>query len=112
MIQPLSLDSARALIDFSGGGMSTDIASEQQLQGSLALHNLLTQRPFVYLADEVGMVHGAIISSVRPAPNAVSPALSHHSAACQAGEILAGDRRPEARLSVCDPGCQPGVTMA
>jgi superfamily II DNA or RNA helicase len=55
MIQPLSLDSARALIDFSGGGASTDIASEQQLEGSLALHNLLAKKPFVYLADEVGM---------------------------------------------------------
>ena len=43
MTQPLSLDSARALIDFSGGGASIDIASDQQLEGSLALHNLLTQ---------------------------------------------------------------------
>lgn len=55
MIQPLSLESARALLDFSGIGSNTDIAAEQQLEGSVALHNLLTQKPFVYLADEVGM---------------------------------------------------------
>ena len=55
MIRPLSLGSAKALLDFSGGQSSVDIAAEQQLEGAVALHNLLTQKPFVYLADEVGM---------------------------------------------------------
>ena len=55
MIQPLHLESAKALLDFSGGQPSADIAAEQQLEGAVALHNLLTQKPFVYLADEVGM---------------------------------------------------------
>jgi superfamily II DNA or RNA helicase len=55
MIQPISISTARALLDFSGGSSSADIAAEQQLEGAVALHNLLTQKPFVYLADEVGM---------------------------------------------------------
>ena len=53
--QPLNLNSAKTLLDFSGGQSSSDIAADQQLEGAVALHNLLTQKPFVYLADEVGM---------------------------------------------------------
>ena len=57
MIKPLALNlqTARALIDFSGGNSTTEVESEEQLKGSLALHNLLTQNSFAYLADEVGM---------------------------------------------------------
>ena len=55
MILPLNLESAKALLDFSGRQSSMDIAADQQLEGAVALHNLLTQKPFVYLADEVGM---------------------------------------------------------
>jgi hypothetical protein len=49
----ISLESARALIDF--GGQISEDAAEQQLRGAVALHNLLERNRVAYLADEVGM---------------------------------------------------------
>lgn len=53
----LSVESARQLLDFQGGGISpiTAHAAEEQLHGAVALHNILHDTGFAYLADEVGM---------------------------------------------------------
>ena len=53
-IEPVSLETARELVDFGGGVMSKGLA-EEQLQGAVSLHNILAKRGFAYLADEVGM---------------------------------------------------------
>lgn len=49
----IALETARQLIDF-GGRIGPD-AAEEQLRGSVALHNLLEANRVAYLADEVGM---------------------------------------------------------
>lgn len=51
----LNLRTAEALIDFSGKGAVSSSMAEQQLQGTLALHNMLAEHNLAYLADEVGM---------------------------------------------------------
>ena len=48
------METARHLVDFGGGAMSKALA-EDQLQGAVALHNVLAKEGFAYLADEVGM---------------------------------------------------------
>ena len=53
-IEPVSTETARQLVDFGGGAMSKALA-EDQLQGAVALHNVLAKEGFAYLADEVGM---------------------------------------------------------
>jgi superfamily II DNA or RNA helicase len=53
-IEPVSLETARELVDFGGGVMSEGLA-EEQLEGAVSLHNILAKRGFAYLADEVGM---------------------------------------------------------
>jgi hypothetical protein len=53
-IEPISVDTARTLMDFGGGAMS-DTLAEHQIRGAVALHNILADRGFAYLADEVGM---------------------------------------------------------
>ena len=53
-IEPVSIATARHLVDFGGGAMSKALA-EDQLQGAVALHNVLAKEGFAYLADEVGM---------------------------------------------------------
>ncbi len=53
-IEPVSVGTARHLVDFGGGAMSKALA-EDQLQGAVALHNVLAKEGFAYLADEVGM---------------------------------------------------------
>lgn len=56
----ISLDTARELLDF-GGGTATQKArltprrANEQLEGAVALHNILEQKGFAYLADEVGL---------------------------------------------------------
>lgn len=51
----LSITTARALIDFAGkDGLAVGLA-EQQLRGTVALHNMLAEHNVAYLADEVGM---------------------------------------------------------
>jgi hypothetical protein len=49
----LSLDTAAELLDF-GGRIGAE-AARGQLEGAVALHNILEKRRLAYLADEVGM---------------------------------------------------------
>jgi hypothetical protein len=51
----LDLQTAQALIDFSGDGAIPAGMAQQQLAGTVALHNMLADRGMAYLADEVGM---------------------------------------------------------
>jgi hypothetical protein len=52
----IDLESARRLLDFRGLTRAiSDEAAEEQLQGAVALHNILRSQRVAYLADEVGM---------------------------------------------------------
>lgn len=51
----ISVKSAQALIDFSGGLAERDSLAELQIEGSVALYNILQKQNLAYLADEVGM---------------------------------------------------------
>lgn len=52
----LDLNTVTSLIDFSGNGAVSEALAQQQLQGTVALHNMLAEDDGVaYLADEVGM---------------------------------------------------------
>lgn len=56
-MQPIDLAAARKLLDFSGGDPQLEVLGELQLEGAVALQNMLAD-PEVgmgYLADEVGM---------------------------------------------------------
>lgn len=53
-INPISIETARELIDFSGSSLSPSLA-DAQLQGAVAIHNIMATEGFAYLADEVGM---------------------------------------------------------
>jgi hypothetical protein len=54
-IQRIDLETARGLIQFDARqSVSRDLA-EQQLRGAVALHNILADTGFAYLADEVGL---------------------------------------------------------
>ena len=55
MIHEINIDTARELLDYSGGQASRDVTWEGQLEGAVALHNILVREKFAYLADEVGM---------------------------------------------------------
>lgn len=58
MIEPISIETARRLLDFTGGrpdGLISANAAEEQLTSAVAVHNLLAQQKVAYLADEVGM---------------------------------------------------------
>ena len=50
----ISIDAARQLLDFGSRGVD-ELRAEQQLEGTVALHNILEQHGVAYLADEVGM---------------------------------------------------------
>lgn len=52
---PIDLATASALIDFSGGAKDLEPLGQQQLEGAVALHNMLARHDMAYLADEVGM---------------------------------------------------------
>lgn len=56
-LNPIDLKTARRLIDFSGGNESLAGLGEIQLEGSVALQNMIVDPEigFGYLADEVGM---------------------------------------------------------
>ncbi len=56
-IRPIDLDTARELLDFSGGDQDLINLGEQQLKGTVALHNMIAHPEIGvgYLADEVGM---------------------------------------------------------
>ncbi len=56
----ISIDTARQLLDFAGGAGDarsriSERQAEEQLQGAVAIHNLLEEHRVAYLADEVGM---------------------------------------------------------
>jgi hypothetical protein len=56
----VSIDTARQLLDFAGGSGAAPSRiskhqAEDQLQGAVAIHNLLAENDVAYLADEVGM---------------------------------------------------------
>jgi len=51
----IPISTARELIDFGSGGRITPQAAEQQLEGAVAIHNILETSNVAYLADEVGM---------------------------------------------------------
>lgn len=53
-LRPIARSLARACIDFAGGGVSPSIA-DAQLDGAVAIHNILARHGVAYLADEVGM---------------------------------------------------------
>ncbi|MHC2400967.1 Rad3-related DNA helicase [Bradyrhizobium barranii subsp. barranii] len=50
----IDLESARKILDFSSR-IGEGQRAEEQLQGAVAVHNLLDQQGIAYLADEVGM---------------------------------------------------------
>ncbi|WP_295390643.1 DEAD/DEAH box helicase family protein [uncultured Thiodictyon sp.] len=52
--RPWTLESARALLDLSGGDPALKALGEQQLTTAVALHRLLLDHRIAYLADEVG----------------------------------------------------------
>lgn len=54
-LRPISLEAARALLDFGGRSAAAAAFAEDQLKGAVAIHNLLGREGFAYLADEVGM---------------------------------------------------------
>lgn len=51
----LDLQTAAELIDFGGKGAIPQDLAQLQLEGSVALHNMLAEHGMAYLADEVGM---------------------------------------------------------
>jgi hypothetical protein len=54
-LRPIGLGTAEALIDFGGRNEAARAFAPDQLEGAVALHNLLADQGFAYLADEVGM---------------------------------------------------------
>lgn len=56
-MNPVDLETARRLIDFSGGDESLKPLAEMQIEGAVALQNMIVDQEvgFAYLADEVGM---------------------------------------------------------
>ena len=50
----IDLEAARKLIDF-GASIGEGPRADEQLEGAVALHNLLQSQRVAYLADEVGM---------------------------------------------------------
>jgi superfamily II DNA or RNA helicase len=54
-MQPIDTATANALIDFTGGAPELAQLGKQQLEGAVALHNMLARHGMAYLADEVGM---------------------------------------------------------
>ena len=55
MVREIGLNTARQLIDFSGGDATQNMTWRMQLEGAVALHNILVREKVAYLADEVGM---------------------------------------------------------
>lgn len=53
-IDRIDISVAEGLIDFSRGMISGGLAHEQ-LRGTVAIHNIIADKGFAYLADEVGM---------------------------------------------------------
>ena len=54
-LQEIGIQTARQLLDFSGDGQDQGNIWEEQLEGAVAIHNILVREKVAYLADEVGM---------------------------------------------------------
>lgn len=54
-LPPVDLAVARELIDFRGRVETAQALADLQLEGAVAIYNLLREKSFAYLADEVGM---------------------------------------------------------
>ena len=54
-LRPVDVALAREWVDFKGRSAAAGAFAETQLEGAVALHNLLAKERFAYLADEVGM---------------------------------------------------------
>ena len=54
-LERLGLQTAGQLIDFGGKSAAAQAFAKDQLEGAVALHNMLADEGFAYLADEVGM---------------------------------------------------------
>ena len=54
-LRPIGIQTAQALVDFGGRSAAAHTFAPDQLKGAVALHNILAERGFAYLADEVGM---------------------------------------------------------
>ena len=56
-MNPIDLETARYLIDYSGGDAALENLAEIQINGAVAIQNMIadTDIGFAYLADEVGM---------------------------------------------------------
>lgn len=54
-MKEIGIQTARQLLDFSGGDTTRTTTWEEQLRGAVALHNILARERVAYLADEVGM---------------------------------------------------------
>lgn len=58
MPERLDIATARELLDFAAGassGVVSPAVAEEQLEGAVAIHNMLQEQQVAYLADEVGM---------------------------------------------------------
>jgi hypothetical protein len=53
-LRPIHIDAAKKLINYEGKSVSSELAA-QQLDGAVAIYNILAKKGFAYLADEVGM---------------------------------------------------------
>lgn len=54
-LQEIGIETARQLLDFSGGQQVQGHVWDEQLEGAIAIHNILVREKIAYLADEVGM---------------------------------------------------------
>ncbi len=56
-MKPLDIETAKLIVDFSGGQEALEDLGKDQLKGAVALHNMIADPEvgFGYLADEVGM---------------------------------------------------------
>jgi len=54
-MRPIGLKVAEDLIDFRGRSDAARAFAGSQLEGAVALYNMLARHKFAYLADEVGM---------------------------------------------------------
>ena len=53
-LRSMHIEAAQKLINYEGKSVSAELAS-QQLDGAVAIYNILAKKGFAYLADEVGM---------------------------------------------------------
>ncbi len=54
-IETIPIGAARELLNFKSGPAVSQVMADDQLQGAVAIHNILAKEGVAYLADEVGM---------------------------------------------------------